>query len=178
MIKIVITSDHSIDNEAQRINNLLRDRFDILHLRKPKWSVDKCRMLLDNIDCSLYNRIVIHDFYELSTIYGLRGIHLTGRHPNIPEGMTPNHISCSCHSLDEVRERKDDMNYVFLSPIFDSISKQGYKSPFPYDSLKVAAAQGIIDDKVIALGGVDDNKVSIIEEIGFGGYAMLGNVWE
>ncbi len=178
MIRIVITPDHSVDNEAQRINELLRERFDILHLRKPAWTADECRSLLDEIDSSLYDRIVIHDFYELYTEYNLRGIHLTGRHPGIPEEMTVRHLSCSCHSLEEVQARKSDMNYLFLSPIFNSISKHGYKSPFPYEMLKDAAARGIIDSKVIALGGVTESKIPELEDIGFGGYAMLGNVWE
>lgn len=178
MIRIVITSDHHVDNEAQRIRELLCERFDILHLRKPQWTIDECRRLLDEIDSNLYNRIVIHDFYELYTEYNLRGIHLTGRNPEIPAGITPKHISCSCHSLEEVSQRKPNMNYVFLSPIFDSISKHGYKSPFPYETLKEASSQGIIDSKVMALGGINDERIEIIREIGFGGYAMLGNIWE
>lgn len=116
MIRIVITSDHHVENEAQRISQLLADRFDILHLRKPQWTADECRRLLDEIDDNLYGRIVIHDFYELCTEYNLRGIHLTGRNPEIPAGMNPAHISCSCHSLDEAARRKPYMDYVFLSP--------------------------------------------------------------
>ena len=177
MIRIAITSDHSVDNEAERIAELLRNRFDIVHLRKPTWTADECRRLLDKIDSRLYKQIVIHDFYELYTEYNLRGIHLTGRHPEVPEGLKPEHVSCSCHSFEEVVRRKDAMNYVFLSPIFDSISKTGYKSPFTNEMLKQAASQNIIDGKVVALGGITDERVSVIEEIGFGGYAMLGNVW-
>lgn len=178
MIRIAITSDHYIDNEAQRISELLRNDFDIVHLRKPTWDIDECRKLLNEIDSKFYNRIVIHDFYSLYTEYHLRGIHLTGRHPNIPEGITPRQLSCSCHSLDEVEERKPKMNYVFLSPIFNSISKVGYKSSFPYETLKDAAFRGIIDKKVIALGGITDERLDIIDDIGFGGYAMLGNIWK
>ena len=178
MIRIVITSDQHVENEARRIRELLDGKFDVLHLRKPQWTIDECRRLLDEIDKKLYDRIVIHDFYELYTEYNLRGIHLTGRNPKIPEGMHPAHISCSCHSLEEVMTRKSQMDYVFLSPIFDSISKAGYKSPFPYETLKHAASQGIIDGRVVALGGVTDNRIDLLKEIGFGGYAMLGNVWK
>lgn len=177
MIRIVITSDHDVEREAERIGELLRSDFDILHLRKPSWDIDRCRRLLDEVDSQLYGRIVVHDHYPLYQEYGLRGVHLTGRHPELPLGIKPAHISCSCHSLQEVELRKPEMTYVFLSPIFDSISKVGYKSPFPYDVLKNAFHKGIIDQKVIALGGMDYTKVETIQEIGFGGYAMLGNVW-
>ena len=178
MIRILITSDHDVEREAERIGELLRSDFDILHLRKPSWNIDRCRRLLDEVDSQLYGRIVVHDHYPLCKEYGLRGVHLTGRHPNLPQGMRPKHISCSCHTLQEVILRKQEMTYLFLSPIFDSISKVGYKSPFPYSVLKEAEKNGIIDQQVIALGGVDYSKVALVQEMGFGGYAMLGNIWQ
>jgi thiamine-phosphate pyrophosphorylase len=70
------------------------------------------------------------------------------------------------------------MNYLFLSPIFDSISKQGYCSNFSIELLREAQAEGIIDNKVIALGGVTPRKQPLLESLGFGGYAMMGAVWK
>lgn len=69
------------------------------------------------------------------------------------------------------------MDYVFLSPIFDSISKSGYHSAFTLEVLQQAAAHNIIDEKVVALGGVTPDKVKWLRQIGFGGAAMLGAVW-
>lgn len=51
------------------------------------------------------------------------------------------------------------MDYLFLSPIFDSISKRGYLSQFSFESLQNAAKEGLIDGKVFALGGVTQAKV-------------------
>ena len=79
--------------------------------------------------------------------------------------------------MEEVIERKPTMNYVFLSPIFDSISKQGYRSAFDHATLKKAAHEGIIDHKVVALGGVTRQRISLLAEYGFGGAAMLGDIW-
>ena len=74
-------------------------------------------------------------------------------------------------------KRKPKLNYVFLSPIFDSISKQGYRSAFDDATLKKASAEGIIGQKVVALGGVTRERVALLEKYGFGGAAMLGDIW-
>ena len=69
---------------------------------------------------------------------------------------------------------KNDYDYLFLSPIFDSISKVGYKSAFTEDMLKDASAKGVIDEKVVALGGVTFNRIPYLKELNFGGAAMMG----
>ena len=70
------------------------------------------------------------------------------------------------------------MDYVFLSPIFDSISKRGYRSQFSLTELQKAAAEGIIDSKVVALGGITKDKLPLLQSLHFGGAAMLGAIWE
>lgn len=65
---------------------------------------------------------------------------------------------------------------MFLSPIFDSVSKQGYTSAFTDNVLKQASKDGIIDNKVVALGGVTPDKINYLRQLNFGGAAMLGCV--
>ena len=121
------------------------------------------------------HRIVIHDFFELAEPYGLKGIHLNARRSTVPDGYE-GHVSRSCHSLEEVKRYKDACDYVFLSPIFDSVSKQGYASAFTDATLRQASEDGVIDHKVIALGGVTPDKISYLRQLNFGGAAMLGCV--
>ena len=83
----------------------------------------------------------------------------------------------SCHSFEELRRYKDEYDYLFLSPIFDSISKVGYKSAFTEEELQKAAEEGLIDEKVIALGGVTFAKIPLLEKLNFGGAAMLGAIY-
>ena len=87
-------------------------------------------------------------------------------------------MSRSCHSLDEVMRWKGEMHYVSLSPIFDSISKQGYHSAFTREMIQQAAASGIIDHKVYALGGVTFSKIEEVKHMGFGGAMILGDAWK
>ena len=42
---------------------------------------------------------------------------------------------------------------------------------------KVTVADGIINQKVIALGGMDNTTIPLIEPLNFGGVAVLGALW-
>jgi thiamine-phosphate pyrophosphorylase len=72
---------------------------------------------------------------------------------------------------------KSDYDYLFLSPIFDSISKSGYRSAFSNVELQEASDMGIIDEKVIALGGVTLDKIAYLKKLKFGGVAMVGGIY-
>lgn len=173
---IVITRPDFFPEEAYYIGQLFQAGLDFLHLRKPDSTSEQCCQLLDAIDSQWHPRIIVHDHFELCRTYALCGIHLNRRHPQAPMGFK-DHVSCSCHSINEAAERKDACDYIFLSPIFDSISKQGYTAAYTDEALCAAARQGVIDNKVIALGGVTPDRLPQIQEWNFGGAAFLGAVW-
>ena len=188
---IAITKPDFYDGEAAFIKSLFESGFDIVHLRKPCCrDVARCvhnndvarRVHIDCI-CNLLNelsseersKIVVHDYPELYYEFSLKGIHINKNIVKYPEGYQ-GFKTRSCHSLEEVKLYKDDFDYVFLSPIFDSISKQGYKSAFTEEVLRDASREGIIDEKVVALGGVTYDKISLLKDLGFGGAAMMGGI--
>ena len=175
MLWLVITSPDFFPGEALFIHRLFAHGVDIVHLRKPGATAEECAKLLDDLTSDDRRRIVIHDFFELAQPYGLRGIHLNARRSTVPDGWQ-GHVSRSCHSLEEVKRYKDACDYVFLSPIFDSVSKQGYASAFTDETLREASKDGIIDHKVVALGGVTPDKIDYLQQLNFGGAAMLGCV--
>ena len=135
----------------------------------------KIRNLLNELSSEERNKIIIHDYHELYEEYSLRGIHINKNVTHLPKGYQ-GFKTRSCHSLEEVKLYKNDFDYVFLSPIFDSISKQGYKSAFTEEVLRTASREGIIDEKVVALGGVTFEKIPYLEELHFGGAAMMGGI--
>ncbi len=175
MLWIVITSPSFMDGEVLFLRRLLSHGADFVHLRKPGATADDCARLLDGLTAEERAHIVIHDFFELAVPYGLHGIHLNSRRSSVPDGYT-GHVSRSCHSLEEVRLWKPSCDYVFLSPIFDSVSKEGYCSAFSPEVLGRACSEGVIDGKVIALGGVTPERTGVLRSFGFGGAAMLGCV--
>ena len=140
---IVITSPEIITGEVSLINTLMEGGVWRLHIRKPQASLEEVRQLIEGIDRRWYPQLSLHDHHALAMEYGC-GIHLNVRHPLAPECWQGT-VSASCHSIEEVEERKKTCDYVFLSPIFNSISKQGYASAFSEEQLREASLRGIID---------------------------------
>lgn len=174
---IVITTPRFFEGEAAAITSLFRNGLEILHLRKPGATAEEMERLLRQLPAEYLSRIVTHEQFQLATAWGLKGIHLNGRNPQVPAGYA-GHVSRSCHSLEEVRRHKAECGYLFLSPIYDSISKEGYSSAYSLDTLREAQEAGIIDSKVIALGGISLERLPEIASLGFGGAALLGDIWQ
>lgn len=180
---IVLTLPTFFEGEAELITSLLLDGakggqypVDLVHIRKPQATIDEVRGLLEQLPSRLYSQLVLHDHPTLASAYGLRGIHLNSRHPQPPQGFTGT-VSRSCHSLEEVVAWKERYDYVSLSPIFDSISKRGYLSAFTPSQIAEAHRVGVIDEKVMALGGVTFARLSEVSRMGFGGAMILGDAW-
>lgn len=172
---IIITTPYFFEGEARIIAGLFQEGMKKLHLRKPQSSKDELRLLLEAIPAEYHTHIVLHDHFDLSGEYSIGGIHLNSRNCVVPEGFKGS-ISRSCHSLEEIQDN-GQLDYVFLSPIFQSISKEGYGSGFDIEVLRKAASDGIINKKVIALGGIDQTTIQLIEPLRFGGAAILGALW-
>lgn len=165
MLRIAITLPGFMPGEASFIVRLLDESFDRVHIRKPDADALAVAQLIEGVPKAYRSRLVLHDHHVLAERYGLGGIHLNYRNPVAPAGFQGS-VSRSCHSLDEVRAWKPRCAYVFLSPIYDSISKQGYRSAFSKQTLLKASAEGIIDQQVVALGGVSYQRLAEVEQLG------------
>ncbi len=174
---ILITSPTYFVEEDKIITSLFEEGLDILHLRKPDTAPMFAERLLTLIPEQYHKRIVVHGHFYLKEEFRLKGIHLNLRNPNAPDHYK-GHISCSCHSLEEIKERKRNYDYVFMSPVFDSISKQNYNAQYSPEEIKKAHKQGIIDKKVYALGGIDVHNIKEVKKYGFGGAAIMGAIWQ
>lgn len=173
MKTLVITSPIPLKDEAVICNSLFAHGLELLHLRKPGCERVVYEKFLQQIMPRYRNRIVIHDYYELVETYKLHGIHLKSGQANNynPEWNYP--VSISCHSVEEIKKLPFRPAYCFLSPVFDSISKQGYTGKFPilpdvHDFIHL----------VIALGGITPEKTDLCRLAGFQGVAALGYIWE
>ncbi|WP_321332072.1 thiamine phosphate synthase [uncultured Bacteroides sp.] len=174
---IVVTTPTFFVEEDKIITALFEEGLDILHLRKPDMPALYAERLLTLIPEKYHHRIVTHEHFYLKNEFDLMGIHINKRNPEEPHDYH-GHISCSCHSVEEVKNKKHLYDYVFLSPIYDCISKEGYSSAYTPEELRQAAAEEIIDNKVIALGGITPDNLLEIKDFGFGGAAVLGDLWQ
>ncbi|MBQ5925995.1 MAG: thiamine phosphate synthase [Paludibacteraceae bacterium] len=173
---IAITAPKMIDEDAYLISNLLKMGIYSVHLRKPEASIHECRTLLAKLTKEERAKIIIHDYPELYTEFSLKGIHINKNITSLPDGYN-GFKTRSCHSFEEIERYKTKYDYLFLSPIFDSISKVGYKSAFTKEELLKASTSGIIDHKVIALGGITLDMLPYFQKLNFGGIAMIGGIY-
>lgn len=173
---ILLTNEEFFVEEDKIISSLFNEGLDILHLRKPGSDPIYCERLLTLLPDDCHKQIVIHDHFYLKEEFDLKGIHLNSRCPSPPTGFH-GHISKSLHGLQETADEKKLFNYVFLSPVFDSISKSGYQSAYEKKQLIQAHKEGIIDHKVMALGGISLKNISEVKEMGFGGVVIKGDLW-
>ena len=174
---IAITVPKIIDEDAYLISNLLKMGIHSIHLRKPEATINECRQLLTKLTDAERAKIIIHDYPELYTEFSLKGIHINKNITSLPDGYN-GFKTRSCHSFEEITKYKHEYDYLFLSPIFDSISKHGYRSGFSEEELRHASNEGIIDNKVIALGGVTPDRIGYLESLNFGGVAMMGAIYK
>ena len=84
-----------------------------------------------------------------------------------PTDLCPNHVP---------------YKYVFISPVFNSISKVGYNAAIDLNELSglrntCITARGYCPG-IIGLGGVGSRELPSLKSAGFDGAAVLGAVWQ
>lgn len=174
---MVITRPDFFEGESEAIRMLLDEGLEFLHIRKPVSTPEQVEQLLKQIPGKYYNRIVLHEHVDLALRYELRGFHVNRRTTeHVPYYKWE--VSTSVHSLEELKKKKGSYEYLFLSPVFDSISKTGYHSAFTPGQLRQAREHFVLDYGIIALGGVTADRVGMLRMLGFGGVAVLGDVWD
>ncbi|MGL4410680.1 MAG: thiamine phosphate synthase [Bacteroidales bacterium] len=174
---IIITTPNTYPQEAEAINQLLKAGAGTIHLRKPEWSEQMTNDFIQQIDSQYHNRIVIHDHYQLSERFDLKGIHLNQRNANAKITNIEKVNSNSLHSIEELEQTEKHYKYHLLSPVYESISKLGYTPSITKQQIKTAQERGIINQSTIALGGVSKENIQELDRLGFGGVALLGSLW-
>jgi thiamine-phosphate pyrophosphorylase len=178
---IVISNAASVPDDAAIIRQLFAEGLELFHLRKPEADEQTMRRLIEAIPAVYHNRIVMHGFFHLMKEYGIHRRHFREAHRLITtvkalaqlkeQGYT---LSTSVHDLETLQQLPSQFSYTFFSPVFDSISKQGYKG--------VAGNNFHLRDEqkplqVMALGGIDAGNIQLLPGMNFDGAALLGAIW-
>jgi thiamine-phosphate pyrophosphorylase len=143
----------------------------------------------------LFNRSITDGLEELNVFMqqnGLRRLHisswlrqrLNGEHYGLLQSMAQNGalFSTGIHQLDELidigpcRGALMDYRYLFVSPLLDSISKDGYKGNPALWHLK-PETHSDFKGKLIGLGGIRPKYLGALKMAGFDGAALMGAVW-
>lgn len=178
---IVLSHPSMLDREVEIIHSLFEAGMERFHLRKPDWDKKAYKSFLHHINAAYHPKISIHAHHELANEFDLGGIHFTEKHR---ESLAIEHLqkakkanllfSTSFHALEQLGKWDHVFDYAFLSPVFDSISKQGYQSTFE-QGFKLSHDS---TTKLIGLGGVKAGNISELATMGFAGAAVLGTIWK
>ena len=170
---ILISSPRMRRGEASDLEDMFSLGLDRLHLRKPDHSAKDVSKILDKIPEEYLDRIVLHRLPELLKDYPVAGYHHSSREKLREASGTS---SRSFHSISNLFDNKEKLDYAFFGPVFNSISKQGYGPKVSIESIReFFTSENRMP--VFALGGIRRNKVRNLLELGFSGVALLGAVW-
>lgn len=181
---VVITADNSVPGETGIINAMFRAWLHRLHIRKPALTIAETRTFINEIDKTYHSKLVIHRHHSLYHEMNLGGIHLSSfdlAEPSLQNRLTdfnPAAISASLHSWIELEVLAFACSYIFISPVFNSISKPGYNAAIDLGELRTLKQTASTLPAVYGLGGVSKNNIATLIEKGFDGAALLGSIWQ
>lgn len=188
MFSLLAITPHDETVELPWLAQLFANNLHRLHVRKPGWSRAALADYVQAIAPEYRPRLVLHAHYDLAHEYNLGGIHLTEAARRAPglarllRGRGQLSVSASLHTLADVQQHRRHYNYVTLSPIFNSISKENYPSSFDLDQVRAAlhklAQRPGYRPQVLALGGIEAANVAQVRQAGFAGAAVLGSIWQ
>ncbi len=177
---VLIAPENDVPNEFEILNMLFQEGLQFYHLRKPHKNYQEHCEYLNQIDTKYHNRIVTHYFHELVNEFSLKGIHFQEQkrrdYLDTPSdyfvklnNMFGKTISSSFHEPEELEACYFEFDYHLLSPVFSSISKQGYEGRgFDVNH---------INKTIIGMGGVTTENLSEFTKLGFKGVGVLGGIW-
>ena len=180
---ILISPEHDLKGEMEVLVQLFNFGITTYHLRKPDWCIEKTQRWLQQLPKDFHNLVVLHNHFVLANDFEIKGIHLNEeKRPFARQLSNYKIISASFHSVEDLKGNTFPYEYAFLSPVFDSISKAGYKGNFDLkllkENLREMKQQNRSMPKVIGLGGVNAQNILSLKSAGFSGAGLLGSVWQ
>jgi len=179
-MKLVVLSNPSgLTDEHLLIKFMFEHGMEYFHIRKPNHTIEQIRQYLGLIPEKYWQRISLHSHHELVEEFRGVNVHFNKDNPETYEKyQLMGRKSISTHGLLELEDLHDDISYAFLSPVFNSISKQGYNAMFDLDELTKSLSELDSSASIIALGGIENDKIQRCYELGFSGVGVLGAIWE
>ncbi|GET46458.1 thiamine phosphate synthase [Capnocytophaga felis] len=176
---IIISPEKVYPDETYWVNGLLNEGLDCFHIRKPQFTEKMMLDYIEAIDKIHRSRLVLHSYHHLAEKLGIQRLHFSENdRKNKAYKRYKNHfsLSTSVHSMDAFNLLDDTWQYAFLSPVFASISKQGYGiKQNVFQELKQRTNTAT---ELIALGGISAENLYLLASEPIDGIALLGFVWQ
>ena len=178
---IIISSPDQVNDETKIINKLFESGLEYFHIRKPADTEEQVRKLIAGIEPNYYPHLSLHQHHCLAEEFGIKRLHYTENErvklkDNTLKGLINNGfiLSTSIHDL-SLLASLNEYQYVFFGPVYNSISKQGYKSVLP-PGFKLNNWES--SPLIIGIGGIGANNMDSIKKMNFDGAAILGSIWK
>lgn len=171
-----------LKGEIAVLKGLFQAGLGTFHFRKQDWSYSDCHHYLTYFSDLEVKKIILHQHFELRQKFPVKGIHFSSYQPVAKNREVFQDqsllFSTSIHRLNQFVTLERGFSMVYISPIFDSISKSNHFGNFDGEDIKsfLDTTPNSID--FYALGGIDINKIKTLKTMGFDGAGLLGSIWE
>ncbi|MBA0882540.1 thiamine phosphate synthase [Flavobacterium undicola] len=179
---IVISNPIAIANEINTIHALFERGLELLHVRKPEFSAEEMKTFVAAIGLEYRRKLVLHSEHQIAEDLGINRLHFSEK---MREQINPEtlyhynekriHLSTSIHTIEAFNDLRIFFQYAFLSPVYNSISKENYKSKI--DLLNAIQNRTNHQTKLVALGGIESANIQKTLAAGFDNVALLGTIW-
>ena len=127
-------------------------------------------------------KLIMHRRLDIALAINADGVHLNAASLSIAQvrklAKDSLLVGYSAHSIGEIlNAEKSGADYVFLSPIFASLSKPDHTRP-PLGIEALTEISGQTSIPVIALGGITPINAQDCISAGAFGYASIGSLWK
>lgn len=175
---MLISTETFFRGEAEILTEMLNNGLQYFHLRKPNSNINDVENFMSKIPEKHHDKIIVHYHFGLYEKFNLKGVHFNSRNINEYKYIIKNDLikGYSAHDFNEIKNVENSIDYCFISPVFNSISKQGYKAAISLNDLK-HFAENNRKVKLVALGGISENNIKQLRNIGLYAVAVLGSVW-
>ncbi|TDD96622.1 thiamine phosphate synthase [Flavobacterium cellulosilyticum] len=179
---IVITNPTAIVNEIDTIHALFENGLELLHIRKPDFTVAEMVAFVNSIGLDFRYKLVLHSHPQLADELGVSRLHFTEKSREIINLETLYfynqkgfRLSTSTHSIEDFNKLNAIFEYAFLSPVFPSISKVGHQSNI--DLFEAIKYRTNFATQLVGLGGISPKNSKTTIAQGFDKVAVLGAIW-
>jgi len=179
MLIVLTPPDTAFATEIDVVHQLFDAGLEVLHLRKTGMNRQDYAAYIRLLDPAYHCRIALHQYHELAAEYGIDRLHFSEQHLAGVQNGAEQHeesgitLSTSLHLTAMPAQLPQRAAYAFVSPVFDSISKPGYKAA----AAVALPAKQKRNCKLVALGGINAQNCMDERLRDFDGIALLGGLW-
>jgi thiamine-phosphate pyrophosphorylase len=171
MIRCYVT-DRRHGNLMGHISAAIRAGVDVIQVREK----DLTQAELFELVCRVRDaaagsgtRVLVNDRLDVAIAAGIDGVHLPGN------GLPVNRVrpfvqmlACSVHTVDEaIRVEREGADFMVFGPVFETPGK----TPVGIEALRAVVAA--VHIPVLAIGGVNEERISSVMEAGAAGIAAI-----